>query len=124
MNIQIFGKQKCSNTKKAERFFKERNINFQFIDISKYGISKGEYQSIKIAMGGIEDLINKKSKEYENQYIGHLSSQDDVEERLLDNLKPAVWGMFITPIVSYIEIWINFIEKAITSSQLVSVLFA
>jgi len=94
MNIQIFGKQKCSETKKAERFFKERNIKFQFIDIDKFGISKGEYQSIKNAVGCMDDLINKKSKEYENQYISHLSSQDDVEERLLANP-----GMFITPIV-------------------------
>jgi len=94
MNIQIFGKQKCSETKKAERFFKERNIKFQFIDIDKYGISKGEYQSIKNAIGSMDDLINKKSKEYERQYISHLSSQDDVEERLLANP-----GMFITPIV-------------------------
>ena len=94
MNIQIFGKQKCSDTKKAERFFKERNIKFQFIDIDKFGISKGEYQSIKTAVGGMENLINKKSKEYENQFISHLSSQADVEERLLTNP-----GMFITPIV-------------------------
>jgi len=94
MNIQIFGKQKCSDTKKAERFFKERNVKFQFIDIEKYGISKGEYQSIKIAVGSVDDLINKRSKEYENQYISHLSSQEDVEERLL-----AYPGMFITPIV-------------------------
>jgi len=94
VNIQIFGKQKCSETKKAERFFKERNIKFQFIDIDRYGISKGEYQSIKIAVGCMEDLINKKSKEYERQFISHLSSQDDVEERLLTNP-----GMFITPIV-------------------------
>jgi len=94
MNIQIFGKQKCSETKKAERFFKERNIKFQFIDIDKYGISKGEYQSIKIAIGSMEDLINKKSKEYERQYIMHLSSEDEIEERLLANP-----GMFITPIV-------------------------
>ena len=94
MNIQIFGKQKCSDTKKAERFFKERNIKFQYIDIDKYGISKGEYQSIKIAVGGMDDLINKKSKEYENWYISHLSSQDDVEEQLLANP-----GMFLTPLV-------------------------
>ena len=94
MNIQIFGKQKCSDTKKAERFFKERNIKFQFIDIEKYGISKGEYQNIKNAIGNMDDLINKKSKEYENQYISHLSSPDDIEERLLANPE-----MFITPIV-------------------------
>ena len=94
MNIQIFGKQKCSESKKAERFFKERNIKFQFIDIDKYGMSKGEYQSIKMAVGSMEDLMDKKSKEYGNQFISYLSSHDDVEERLLANP-----GMFITPIV-------------------------
>ena len=94
MNIQIFGKQKCPDTKKAERFFKERNIKFQFIDIDRFGISKGEYQSIKTAIGSIDDLINKQSKEYEKLFISHLSSQDDVEERLLENP-----GLFMTPIV-------------------------
>ena len=94
MNIQIFGKQKCPDTKKAERFFKERNIKFQFIDIEKYGISKGEYQSIKTIVGSIEDLLNKQSKEYEKLFISHLSSQDDIEERLLANP-----GLFMTPIV-------------------------
>jgi len=94
MNIQIFGKQKCSDTKKAERFFKERKIKFQFVDIYRFGISNGEYQSIKSAVGSIEGLINKKSKEYENQYISHLASNEDVEERLLDNP-----DLFLTPIV-------------------------
>ena len=63
MNIQIFGKNKCSETKKAERFFKERNIKFQFIDIAKYGLSKGEYESVKNAVGGMAVLIDEKSKE-------------------------------------------------------------
>ena len=94
MNVQIFGKLKCSDTKKAERFFKERNIKFQFIDIVRYGISKGEYQSVKNAVGGMEALIDDKSKEYEGQHIAHLSSQADVEEKLLENP-----GMFKTPIV-------------------------
>jgi arsenate reductase-like glutaredoxin family protein len=52
MNIQIYGKPKCFGTKKAERYFKERRIKFQLIDISKYGMSKGEYQSVKNAVGG------------------------------------------------------------------------
>jgi len=94
MNIQIFGKQKCSDTKKAERYFKERNIKFQFIDIVKYGLSKGEYESVKNAVGCVIALINEKSKEYESQYMTHLASQDDAEERLLENP-----GMFKTPIV-------------------------
>jgi len=94
MNIQIFGKPKCFETKKAERYFKERKIKFQLIDISRYGISKGEYQSVKSAVGGMYALIDEKSKEYDNQYIKHLAREDDIEERLL--LNP---GMFKTPIV-------------------------
>ena len=42
MNIQIFGKSKCFDTKKAERYFKERRIKYQFIDLNRYGISRGE----------------------------------------------------------------------------------
>ena len=94
MNIQIFGKTKCFDTKKAERYFKERRIKYQLVDIKKYGLSKGEYESVKNAVGGIESLIDKTSKEYENLYIQYLSDKNDIEERLLDNP-----NMFKTPIV-------------------------
>ena len=46
MNIQIFGTKKCNDTKKAERFFKERGIKFQFIDMKEKGMSKGEFTSV------------------------------------------------------------------------------
>jgi arsenate reductase-like glutaredoxin family protein len=94
MNIQIYGKPKCFETKKAERYFKERRIKYQLIDIVKYGMSKGEYQSVKNAIGGMDALIDEKSKEYESQYIKYLASKEDAEQRLLDNP-----GMFKTPIV-------------------------
>ena len=94
MNIQIFGKAKCFDTKKAERYFKERGIKYHSVDIVKFGLSKGEYQSVKKAAGSMEALINENSKEYEKFYIKYLGSQDDVEERLLENP-----GMFKTPIV-------------------------
>ena len=51
MNIQIFGKSKCFDTKKAERWFKERRIRFQSIDLGKYGISPGELKSVLNAVG-------------------------------------------------------------------------
>jgi len=111
MNIQIFGKTKCFDTKKAERYFKERGIKFHSVDILKKGLSKGEYQSVANAVGGMANLINEKSKEYESQFIKYLANQDDVKERLLDNQ-----GMFKTPIVrngkkatvGYVpEIWDN-----------------
>ena len=94
MNIQVFGKNRCFETKKAERYFKERGIKFQSIDIAKYGMSKGEYQSVKAALGGMEFLIDENSKEYESNHIKHLASDDDKEEKLMSN--PA---MFKTPIV-------------------------
>lgn len=94
MNIQIFGKAKCFDTKKAERYFKERRIRFQFIEVNKYGMSRGEYQSVKAAAGGMDALIDVKSKEYTVLHIQHLADRGDVEERLLDNP-----GMFRTPIV-------------------------
>ncbi len=94
MNIQIFGKSKCFDTKKTERYFKERSIKFQSIDIVKYGLSPGEYQSVKSAVGGFDKLIDTQSKEYGNRHIEYLSSETDKEEALIAN--PA---MFKTPIV-------------------------
>ena len=94
MNIQIYGKAKCFDTKKAERYFKERGIKFQSVDIIKYGLSKGEYTSVRNAMGGMAPLIDEKSKEYEARHIKYLANTEDVEECLLENP-----GMFKTPIV-------------------------
>ena len=52
MNIQIFGKKKCFDTKKAERWFKERRIKFQQIDLVRFGMSGGEFDSVLRAVGG------------------------------------------------------------------------
>ena len=46
MNIQIFGTKKNFDSKKAERYFKERNISYQFIDMKEKGLSKGEFLSV------------------------------------------------------------------------------
>ena len=58
MNIQIFGTKKCNDTKKAQRFFKERGIKFQFIDMKEKGMSKGEFNSVAQVNGGLENMIN------------------------------------------------------------------
>ena len=62
MNIQIFGKSKCFDTKKAERWFKERRVKFQAIDLKKYGMSGKEFDSVLRAVGGIDNLIDWDSK--------------------------------------------------------------
>ena len=94
MNIQIFGKAKCFDTKKAERFIKERGVKYQFIDVVKYGMSKGEYNSVKNAVGGMRQLIDEKSKAYEDNYCAYLADEAAVEEKLLEHP-----DMFRTPIV-------------------------
>ena len=73
MNIQIFGRKKCFDTKKAERYFKERKISFQFIDIDIKGLSKGELNSVKKNIS-INDLINEKSKEFKNLNLDKIRS--------------------------------------------------
>ena len=93
MNIQIFGKSKCFDTKKAERYFKERRIKYQLVDIVKFGMSKGELTSVKSAVGGLNALVDENSKEYERQNIKYLAN-NDLEERLMET--PA---LFKTPIV-------------------------
>lgn len=57
MNIQIFGKSKCFDTKKAERWFKERRIKFQAVDLKRYGMSRGELSSVKNAVG-LENMVD------------------------------------------------------------------
>ena len=83
--IQIFGSRKCNDTKKAERFFKERNIKFQFIDMKEKGMSKGELTSIASAVGGIDKLINENAKDKDMlALIAHMSG-DDRLEKILEN---------------------------------------
>ena len=65
MNIQIFGTKKCNDTKKAERFFKERGIKYQFIDMKEKGMSKGEFTSVAQANGGLENMINWEGRKTE-----------------------------------------------------------
>ena len=87
MNIQIFGLKKCFDTKKAERYFKERSIKYQFIDLSMKALSKGEIQSVSAAVG-LNNLINTKSKEYKTLNIENIRNSSVKEEILLNNAKP------------------------------------
>lgn len=91
MNIQIFGTKKCQDTRKAERYFKERRIKFQFVDLTIRGLSKGELNSVKSVIG-LANLIDKDSKAYQQKNLAYIIH--DIEEQLLSN--PM---LFKTPIV-------------------------
>ena len=94
MNIQIFGSKKCFDTKKAERYFKERRIKYQMIDMKEKGMSRGEFNSVRQALGGIDVLINESCKDKDLLALLKYLSDEDKEEKLLDNPQ-----LFRTPIV-------------------------
>lgn len=110
MAIQIFGTKKCQDTRKAERYFKERGMQYQFVDLTVRGLSKGELDRVKAAVG-LDNLIDKEGKEYARRNLKYLVH--DVEEVLLAaplllktpvvrdgpratvGYRPEVWGVWL-----------------------------
>ena len=82
MNIQIFYKSKCFDSKKAERWFKERGIKAQMIDLNQKGMSRGELQSVRAAVGGLEPLIDPKAKGEQALLLRYLGSDEEKTEKL------------------------------------------
>ena len=85
MNIQIFGTKKSFDTKKAERYFKERRIKFQFIDLREKEMSKGELQSVMRAVGGLDALIDPKAKDQDTVALITYLAESQKFEKLLEN---------------------------------------
>ena len=85
MNIQIFGTKKSSDTRKAERFFKERGIRFQFIDLNEKGLSKGEFQSVMQAVGGLDSMIDPNSKDKDLLTLIQYIAKEDKAQKVLEN---------------------------------------
>ena len=94
MNIQIFGTNKCFDSKKAMRYFLERGIKYQFIDMNEKGLSKGEYNSIKQAVGSLDAMLNEKTKDQSTLTLIKYLSDEDKDEKILENQK-----VLKTPIV-------------------------
>ncbi len=85
MNIQIFGTKKCNDTKKAERFFKERGIKYQFVDMREKGMSKGEFTSVAAVNGGIENMINPECKDKDTLALIKYIADDEKLQKILAN---------------------------------------
>lgn len=94
MNIQIFGTTKCFDTKKAQRYFKERNIKVQFINLKEKSMSKGELTAVMQAVGGVDKLINPKAKDKDTLVLITYIADEDKFEKLLENQQ-----ILLTPIV-------------------------
>lgn len=85
MNIQIFGTKKSFDTKKAQRYFKERRIKFQFIDLREKEMSKGELQSVMRAAGGLDALIDPKAKDQDTVALITYLAESQKFDKLLEN---------------------------------------
>lgn len=85
MSIQIFGTTKCFDTKKAMRYFKERNISYQFIDLKQKPMSKREFSSVKQAIGKLESFLDPKCKDQDTLTLIRYLAEEDREEKLFEN---------------------------------------
>ena len=85
MNIQIFGTKKNFDSKKAERYFKERGIKYQFIDMKEKGLSKGEFQPVCKAIGGYNKLIDTDCKDKDLLALITYIAEEDKAEKILEN---------------------------------------
>ncbi len=81
VNIQIFGKSKCFDTKKAQRYFKERRIKYQYVDILRFGMSRGELSSVKNAVG-LDAMADTEDEDY--PLFKYLSSDQAKLEKLFE----------------------------------------
>ena len=85
MNIQVFGTKKSFDTKKAQRYFKERRVRFQFVDLKEKGMSRGERESVARAVGGVDALVDPKAKDQDLvALLAHLAP-DQKFDKLLEN---------------------------------------
>lgn len=109
MGLQIFGKSKCFDTKKAQRYFKERGVRFQFVDLAQKEMSKGELTSVIAAVGGIDSIINYDAKDKDTLLIKYLGSDADKLLKLIENpllLKTPIVRLGRLATVGYCpEVW-------------------
>lgn len=94
MNIQIFGKSKCFDTKKAERYFKERRIKYQLVDLPRFGLSGKEFDAVVRGVGGIDRLIDWDSKDPQITLMKYMDDIRAKEDKVFDEPK-----LMRTPIV-------------------------
>ena len=85
MNIQIFGKNKCFDTRKAERWFKERRIKYQYIDLNRFGMSGKEFDSVLRGVGGIDNLIDWDNQSQQVTNMKYMEDKRTKEDIVFDD---------------------------------------
>jgi arsenate reductase-like glutaredoxin family protein len=85
VNVQIFGTKKCFDTKKAERYFKERKVPYQLIDMKEKGMSKGEYNSVRQAVGGTDAMLDENCRNQDALALIKYIASEDKDDKILEN---------------------------------------
>ena len=85
MNIQIFGTKKSADTRKAERFFKERRIKYQFVNMKEKELSKGEFRSVMQAVGGLEKMIDPDCRDKDLLVLVTYLAEDQKADKVFEN---------------------------------------
>ena len=85
MNIQIFGTAKSFDTKNAQRWFKERGIRFQMVDLKEKGLSRGEYDSVCRALGGWQALADPNAKDRDALALLQWLDESQQADKLFEN---------------------------------------
>ncbi|MDW2796883.1 ArsC family transcriptional regulator [Clostridium boliviensis] len=85
MNIQIFGTKKCFDTKKSERYFKERKVPYQLIDMKEKGMSKGEYNSVRQTVGGADAMLDENCRNQNALALIKYIASEDKNDKILEN---------------------------------------
>jgi arsenate reductase len=85
MNIQIFGTSKSFDTKKAQRWFSERGIRVQYIDLKEKEMSRGEFDNVKQAVGGYAALIDSAAKDKQTLALLECLVEYQREDKLFEN---------------------------------------
>jgi arsenate reductase len=84
--IQIFGTKKCAETRKAERWWKERGQKTSFLDLKERGPSPGEIKSIAQAVGGTEAMIDREGARYRDRGLRAAAPTGPrIEQHLVDD---------------------------------------
>ena len=85
MNIQIFGTNKSFDTKKAQRWFKERRIKFQTVDLKEKGLSRGEFDNVCRAVGGWAKLVDDAAKDKDTLALLQWLDESQQADKLFEN---------------------------------------
>ena len=117
MNVQLFGTKKCAESRKAERFFKERGVKLHVVDLAQKGMSAGELRNVAARVGGMEALIDREGKRYADRGLRHMAPTGPrVEQALADDpllLRTPIVRADGRATVGYAaEVWQRWIDEA------------